>query len=154
MRYIPLCLLVVVLGGSMALADDATELAETLTKQGAVDFSARDARALAESYTDDGTVAVVVHDQSTGGAKEIEKQGRREIQELYEEMFRDGLTIDAHNEVDYARKIGSDFLMIAGTFEIKRGLLEVTRMPFVQVRIKQGDRWLIQSMRVVFEPKS
>ena len=69
-------------------------------------------------------------------------------------MFRDGLSIDAHNEVDYARLIGSDFLMIAGTFEVKRGLLDVTRMPFVQLRVKQGDRWLIQSMRVVFQPKS
>ena len=106
MRYIPLCLLMVVLGGSMARGDEARELAETLTKEGAVDFSARDVRALAESYADDGSVIVVIHDQSTGGAKEIEKRGRREIQELYEEMFRDGLTIDAHNEVDY--RGGSD----------------------------------------------
>lgn len=154
MRFIPLLSLVLLLVGSTARAEDAKALAEKLTAEGATAFAARDVRALIESYSDDASVIVVIHNQSSGGATEVERRGRPDIQELYEELFRDGLSIDAHNEVDYARQIGPNFLMIAGTLEFKRGLLDVTRMPFVQLRVKQGDRWLIQSMRVLFLPSS
>ena len=52
----------------MVHAEDAQALAEKVTAEGANDFSARDVRALVESYTDDASVIVVLH-----GPKEVEK---------------------------------------------------------------------------------
>lgn len=155
LRHAALIALAVLCCGAVSRAqDEARAIAEKVTSEGADLFDARDARALAETYTDDATVFLVTRDQSTGRAKVDTKQGRQAIQSLYEDMFRDGLSIDAHNEVDYARLIGPDFLMIAGTFEIKRGLADVSRLPFVQLRVKQDNRWLIQSVRIVFMPQS
>jgi ketosteroid isomerase-like protein len=154
MRFLALLSLGVLLGSPMVRGEEeAKPLAEKVTAEGAKHFSARDAQALSESYTDDAVLFLVTYDQSTGRAKVADtKEGRSAIRSLYEDLFRDGQTIDAHNEVEYARLVGPDYLIIAGTFEMKRGLLDVSRLPFVQTRIRQGDRWLIQSMRVAFMP--
>ncbi len=138
MRFTPLLSLVVLFTGSMAQAEDAKALAEKLTTEGAANFSARKAQVLADSYTDEAKVYLVSLDESTGRAKEEVREGRAEIRTMYEDMFKDDGAIDAHNEVNYARLIGSNFLMIAGTFEIRIGA-DVTRVAFVQLRVKQDE---------------
>lgn len=153
MRVLPVMVLMVLLGSLVARADeDAMAVAKKVTAEGAENFISRDARALGESYTDDAVLYLVTFDQDAGTARVDTKEGRFTIQSLYEDLFREGQAIDAHNTVDYARLIGPNYLVIAGTFEMKRGLLDVSRLPFVQTRVRQGDRWLIQSMRVVFVP--
>ncbi len=151
MRFTPLLSLVVLLAGSMALAEDAKELAEKVTAEGAANFSARKAQVLADSYLDEAKVYLVTLDESTGRAKEEVREGRADIRAMYEDLFRNDGAIEAHNEVDYARLIGSNFLMIAGTFEIKQNS-NVTRVAFVQLRVKQDGLWKIESLRLVFVP--
>lgn len=153
MRFTPLLSLVVLLAGSMASshAEDAKTLADKLTTEGAANFSARKAQALADSYTDEAKVYLVSLDDSTGRAKEEVHEGHADIRALYEDLFEKDGKIEATNTVDYARLIGPNFLTIAGTFEIKRGA-DVMRVAFVQLRVKKDQRWQIESMRLVYVP--
>jgi hypothetical protein len=55
--------------------------------------------------------------------------------------------------VEYARLLSPDVLVIAGTFEPNQTAAKPLKVPFYQVRIKQGDKWLIQSARIFVLPE-
>jgi len=130
-------------------AEDATKLAAKLTTDGAANFDRKDTKALAESYTEDATLTYVSKDKDSGRSKTESKRGRAEIQESYEGLFKDSGTIHSKNTVAYARLIDPDVLLITGDFEpgLNQDDLKVT---FVQVRLRQDDKWLISSMQIFF----
>lgn len=128
--------------------DDATKLAVKLTTEGAANFDRKDAKALAESYTEDANLTVITHDKDSDHPKSENKRGRGEIQAAYETMFKDSGTIHSKNTVEYARLIHSNLLVIAGVFEpgLGDGKFKVN---FVQIRYRQDDKWLVSSMQIV-----
>jgi ketosteroid isomerase-like protein len=121
----------------------AQQLAEKILEKGAQLYDTKDARAMAETYTDDAEVVVVTKDR--GETKTDAKRGRAEIESLYQSLFKDAGTIHAKNTVEYARLIDPEMLLICGVFQPDTDAL---RVPFVQVRVKKGDRWLISSLRI------
>lgn len=129
-------------------ADDATDLARKLTAEGAANFERKDAVELANSYMDDAQLFLVGKDKDTGQIKVETRQGRSEIQSYYMDLLKGDKTVQAKNNVDYARLIAPDMLLIAGTFELGENGGNPLRLPFFQVRVKQGDRWLLNSVRV------
>lgn len=119
----------------------AEQLAETLLKSGSDLFDAKDAQALAASYTEDGEVHFI--DRQDGQYKDEVKRGRAEVEQLYRDMFRDAGSIDSENMVDFAQLVAPDVLVIHGRFRPNAGESET---PFVQTRIKQGDVWRIRKI--------
>lgn len=133
-------------------AQDAMELAKKLTTEGAATFETKSARAMADYYMDDAEVFLVTKDQSSTGLKVDTRRGRSAIESLYAEQFRNGQSIQAKNTVEYARFVAPDILLITGTFEIVRDS-QAMQFPFVQVRGKQGEKWLMSSVRLFFAPQ-
>lgn len=126
---------------------DAMELAKKLTTDGALTFETRNAQAMADSYTDGAEVFLVSQNKNTGQLKVEPRRGRAAIEALYADFFKDGQLIQAKNHVDHAKFVTPDLLLITGTFEITKG--ESTwKLPFVQVRAKQGEKWLLNSVRL------
>ncbi len=129
-------------------AEDATELARKITDEGALNFERKDAVELANSYMDDAQLFLVSKDKDTGQIKVETSQGRSEIQSAYEDLLKGDKTVQAKNHVEYARLIAPDMLLISGTFELGENGGNPLRLPFFQVRVKHGERWLVNSMRV------
>jgi len=126
--------------------DEATKLARKLTEEGAATFNTANAKAMAAYYTDDAKVFLQSKNQDGVSVKEYD--GRQEIERLYADLFKDRETIQSKNTVDYAKLLAPDLLVIAGTFEPNLNEPNALRIPFYQVRLKQGDKWLIHSLRV------
>jgi len=132
--------------------DEATKLAVKLTTAGAATFDTKDAKAMAAYYTDDAQVLVVSKEKDTGAIKTEAKRGRGEIEDFYRELFKDAGTIRSKNTVTHARRIDPDLLLIVGDFQ--PDLVDNDfKLPFVQVRVRQGDRWLISSLQIIIVPK-
>jgi ketosteroid isomerase-like protein len=132
-----------------ATADEneaARQLALKLLDAGAAEFNLLHAHALAETYTDDAKVFVEI--KNSHGLQIKEYFGRPEINKLYEDLFEKPETIEGKNTVEYARLLAPDFLVIAGTFVPNLKDAKPLKIPFYQVRIKQGEKWLISSLRV------
>ena len=127
------------------------KLARKLTEEGAATFSKADAKAMAAYYTEDAIVFL----QSKGddGYSVKEYDGRAEIERFYADFFKEPGTIQAKNTVDYARLLAPDLLVIAGTFEPNQLAAKPMKVPFYQVRVKQGDKWLIHSVRIFVLPE-
>jgi hypothetical protein len=132
-------------------ADEAMKLATKLTEEGAATFSKADARAMAAYYTEDAIVFMQSKNDDGHSVKEYD--GRAEIERLYADLFKEPGTIRAKNIVEYARLMAPDLLVIAGTFEPNQLAAKPMKVPFYQVRIKQGEKWLIHSLRIFVLPE-
>jgi ketosteroid isomerase-like protein len=133
-------------------ADEAMNLARKLTEEGAATFSKADAKAMVAYYTENAIVFVQGKNDEGHSVKEYD--GKAEIERAYADYFKGQQgTIQAKNSVEYARLLAPDVLVIAGTFEPNQLAEKPLKVPFYQVRIKQGDRWLIQSVRIFVLPE-
>jgi hypothetical protein len=127
-------------------ADEAMKLAKKLTEEGAATFNTANAKAMAAYYVDNAMVFLQTRDEKGLSVKEYD--GREEIERLYADLFKDPGTIQSKNTVEYAKLLAPDVLVIAGTFEPNQNAPDPLKVPFYQVRTKQGEKWLIQSLRV------
>ena len=132
-------------------ADEAMKLATKMTEEGAATFSKADAKAMAAYYTEDAIV--FLQSKSDDGHSVKEYDGKAEIERLYADLFKEPKTIRAKNTVEYARLLAPDLLVIAGTFEPNQLAAKPMKVPFYQVRVKQGEKWLIHSLRVFVLPE-
>ena len=127
---------------------EAETIAESFLKAGADLFNARNAAALAETYTADGTIRLVSH--RDGVYREDLKQGRAEVETFYAECFKTDRQIDPKNTVEFVRQIRPDLIVVNGRFRVISGEPE---LPFVQLRTKQGDKWLLSQLWLFLDPK-
>lgn len=131
-------------------ADEAMKLARKLTDEGAATFSKADAKAMAAYYTEGAIIFLQSKKDGEHSVKEYD--GRTEIEKLYVDLFKNPETIRAKNNVEYARLLAPDVLVIAGTFEPNQLAAKPMKVPFYQVRVKQGEKWLINSLRIFVMP--
>jgi ketosteroid isomerase-like protein len=132
-------------------ADEAMTLAVKLTEQGAATFDTFNAKAMADYYTEDAVVVLVTRDGP--GFKNDLHRGRADIEAFYADVFKKPETIKSKNTVEYAKLIAPDVLVIAGTFDPNTLKPDSPKIPFYQVRVKQGDKWLMSSLRIFFVPQ-
>jgi hypothetical protein len=139
------CLVVTVQGQDQG-ADEAMKLARRLTEEGAATFNTANARAMVDYYTADAKVTL--HSRNDQGITAKEYDGHEEIQGLYADLFKDRARIRSKNTVEYARLLAPDVLVIAGTFDPNLDVDKPLKVPFYQVRLKRGDKWLINSLQI------
>jgi hypothetical protein len=138
----------------MAQTDEqAKAIAVKVTTAGATTFDTKDAKAMAATYTDDAQLHWVTRNKDTGSLETETKRGRAEVEGFYADLFKGTDTFHAKNTVEFARWISDDLLMIAGVFEPDSQAAEPLKLPFVQVRVRQGDAWRIMSLHLFFAPK-
>ena len=99
-----------------------------------------DARAMAAYYTDNAKIFFQTREESEISVKDM--MAAREIEKAYAEVFKDPSQVHGKNTVEYAKLLASDVLVIAGTFVPNENAAEPIKVPFYQVRVKQGDKWL------------
>lgn len=125
---------------------DAKTVAQDLLTKGAALFDNRDAAVMAETYTEDARLALVSKDRDTGKFKIDLKEGRSEIEKGYKEFFSNSKErTTSKNTVEYAKFLTPDLLLIYGEFE---PVVNQGKFAFTQERVRQGDRWLIQNLRL------
>jgi ketosteroid isomerase-like protein len=137
---------------TLAADPDAKQLAQDILTKGAALFDSRDAAAIAATYTDDAEVTLVIKDKDSGKYKTEVTRGRSAIERGYRDIFKDrkaGTT--SRNVVEYAHFVGTDLLIIHGTFTLD--VNHEGAFPFVQVRSKQGDKWLLMSLQLFVVPE-
>jgi ketosteroid isomerase-like protein len=133
-------------------ADEAMKLATKLTEEGAATFSKADAKAMAAYYTENAII--FLQSKNDEGPTVKEYDGKAEIERAYADFFKgEHGTIQAKNTVEYARLLAPDLLVIAGTFEPNQLAAKPLKVPFYQVRVKEGDKWLINSVRIFVLPQ-
>ena len=135
---------------STAPDKDAKITAQDLLNKGAALFDTRDAAAMAETYTEDAKLTWVEKDRDSGKIKLDVKDGRREIEALYRSLWKDNTEkTTSRNTVEFAKLLAPDVMVIVGEFEpnVDRG-----KYSFTQERVKVGDKWLIQSLRLYVMP--
>ncbi len=137
---------VVTVRGQDPGADEAMKLARKLTEEGAATFNTANAKAMVDYYTADAKVTL--HSRNDQGITAKEYDGHEEIQGLYADLFKDRARIRSKNTVEYARLLAPDVLVIAGTFDPNLDEDKPLKVPFYQVRLKQGDKWLINSLQI------
>ncbi len=131
--------------------DEATKLAVKLTEQGAAVFDTYSAKAMADFYTEDAEITLVTRGDE--GLKVQAHKGKDEIENFYGEIFKKPETIKSRNHVEYAKFLAPDILVIAGTFDPNTLQADSPKIPFYQVRLRTGDKWLMSSLRVFFVPQ-
>jgi hypothetical protein len=102
---------------------------------------------MAATYTEDAELTLVAKDKGTGEYKPQDTRGRAAVQRFYQDLFKDQKPgTRSRNMVEFAHFVGGDLLIIHGTFtpDVDQG----GAFPFVQVRAKAGERWLIMSLQV------
>lgn len=130
-----------------ARAQDAKTQAQEVLDRGSALFDARDAAALAATYTEDARIVWVEKDKGTGTYIFKRKRGRSEIEALYRDLFKDSNEkTTSRNNVEFARFVAPDLMVINGTFQ--PNVADGGSYRFIQVRIKQGDKWLMSSLRI------
>lgn len=122
---------------------EAMTLAQQILDKGAELYATKDALAMAATYTEDAEITLIVKKREE--IKTEVKRGRFEIEQGYRDLFKDAGSIKPKNTVEYARFLDTDMLLIAGVFEPDANSLKV---PFVQTRVKQGDKWLMSNLRI------
>jgi hypothetical protein len=122
---------------------EALDLARTILDHGASLYDAKDPEVMAATYTDDAEITIV--SKKSAELRTETKRGRAEIEEVYRGLFKNAGTIHSKNTVEYARRLDPEMLLIAGVFQPNSDSL---RVPFVQVRIKRGEKWLMHSLRI------
>lgn len=133
--------------------DDAKAIAVKATAAGAALFDARDAKGLAATYADDARIEVYSKDKDSSALKVEPKVGRAEIQAYYEEIFKTLSTLHAKNTVENVRRIDGDLIVFSGVFEPDAESAESWKVPFTQIRARQGDAWKIVSLQIFIVPK-
>jgi hypothetical protein len=152
-RYAIIGLVLLVPAATRGADLDAKKQAQGILDQGAALFAKRDAEAMARTYTDEARVVLVSKDKDTQEYKTDIREGRTAIHDLYRTMYEHSdATITARNTVDFARRVAPDLLVIQGSFEPNVG--NGPAYPFVQVRKKAGDKWLIMSLQLFISPQS
>ena len=134
-------------------ADDAKGIALKVTAAGAALFDVRDAKGLALTYTDDARLDMYQKESDGGPLKVENRTGRAEIQGYYEELFKNDTAIHARSSVDAARFLGDDLVEFAGVFEPNTEAAEPLKIPYHQIRIRQGDTWKVVLMQIFIIPK-
>jgi ketosteroid isomerase-like protein len=140
--------LVVVLGSTAPLAsaeDDAKAQAQEILNKGSAIFDKKDMAAMLATYTEDAQVLWTSKEENATEVRIETKKGRAEIESLYSGAFKESEKTTSKNVVEFARLVRPDLMVIQGTFQpdvSKSGIY-----PFVQVRVKQGDKWLIKSLQ-------
>jgi hypothetical protein len=126
---------------------DAKTVAQEVLDKGAALFDKRDAAAMAATYTEDAQLEWFEKDSATGGIKIDVKKGREEIESLYRDFFKDAKeATTSKNTVEFARFIGTELMIIEGVFQPNTA--NDGKYPFVQLRVKQGDKWLMRSLQL------
>jgi ketosteroid isomerase-like protein len=138
---------------SRAVDDPAKEIAVKVTTAGAAMFNARDAKGLALTYTDDARLEIYSRDNATGSLKTETRVGRADIESYYASLFKSDDVPHARNTVEHARLIEPDLLTIIGVFEPNTEAAEPLKLPFVQVRARQGDSWKIVNLQIFILPQ-
>jgi ketosteroid isomerase-like protein len=136
-----------------ALADDQDpkRLAQDLLDKGAALFDARDTAQLAATYTEDAEICVVGKDQDSGTYKTQTTRGRQAIERAYQTLFKDGRAgTKSRNQVEFAHFIAPDLLLIHGHFQPDTD--QEGKVPFVQVRLKREDKWLLMGLQLFIVP--
>jgi len=146
-RFMILSLALLFPNAAPAADTNAKQLAQDFLTKGAALFDSRDAAAMAATFTDDAECSLYLRDKDTGKYKVQVSRGRSAIEQGYHNIFKTrkpGTT--SRNVVEFAHFVGTDLLIIHGTFtlDVSNGVA----FPFVQVRAKQGDQWLILSLQV------
>ena len=131
-------------------AKEAMALAIKLTDQGAATFDTFNAKAMADYYLEDAEIALT--SRGNDGLNIQTYKGKAEIEKGYADVFKKPETIKSKNTVEYAKFIAPDMLVIAGTFDVNTLKPDSPKIPFYQVRVKQGDKWLMSSLRIFFVP--
>jgi hypothetical protein len=121
---------------------EAEQIARRVLKAGSELFDAKNASALAATYTDHGIVHVISRSED-GSYKDDVKSGRADIEQFYRDLFKDAGPIDSENTVEFARLIAADLLVVHGRFRPNTGQ---KALPFVQMRVKQGPEWLLREL--------
>jgi hypothetical protein len=156
MNRVTLALLVLTIPARSAWAqeagDDASALAKEALDRGAAMVAEKDAKGLAESYTKDAEL-VLVSKAAARSSTDV-RQGRAAIEEFYrsafagdhKETFRDIAELKPRNTVEYARYLDPHMMLICGVFEpnAEKG----PKLRFIQVRVRQDDRWQISSLKL------
>lgn len=126
---------------------DAKTVAQDVLDKGAALFDTRDATAMAATYTDDAQLLWIDKDSTTGEIKVTVKKDRTEIESLYHDLFKDAKEkTTSKNTVEFARFVGAELMVIHGVFQPnvdKQG-----KFPFVQMRVKQNEKWLIKNLQL------
>jgi uncharacterized protein (TIGR02246 family) len=133
----------------VAVADDqsAKATAQEILTKGAALFDTHNAAAMADTYTEDSELSLVAKDKDTGTYKPQDTHGRTAIERFYQDFFKDQTSgTKSRNVVEHAHFVGNDLLIIHGTFAPDASKNE--SFPFVQVRAKKGDRWLILNLQL------
>jgi hypothetical protein len=132
--------------GTTAASGEALTLAQEITEKGATLFNTANATAMADTYLPDAKIFFVSNEETGITVKEY--AGREEILKAYSDLFKNSATLQSKNTVEFAKLVTPELLMIAGTFEPNQLQADGPKVPFYQVRVKQGDAWKIQSMRI------
>jgi hypothetical protein len=149
MQRFPIMALALVLALSVSVKAqerDAKKLAQEILDQGALMFDNRDAVAMAATYTEDAQIELITKDDSTGEIKINVKKGRAEIESLYHDVFKDAKEkATSKNFVQFARFVSPDLMIIQGVFQ--PNVANQGKFPFVQVRVKLGEKWVMKSLQ-------
>ena len=130
-----------------AADEDAKQLAQSILTKGAALFDTRDAAAMAATYTEDAELILFAKDKDTGTYKAQVTRGRSAIEQGYQNIFKDrkpGTT--SRNVVEFAHFVGTDLLIIHGTFTLD--VSQGGSFPFIQVRAKKGEKWLLMNLQL------
>jgi hypothetical protein len=130
--------------------DEAKKIATKVTTEGAALFDTLNASAMAATYEEDARLSMTTREN--GSLKTEYSNGRAEIERFYAKLFEKPETLKSYNDVAYARLIAPDVLTIDGKFDVNTLKPDSPKIPFHQVRVKKGDKWLIQSMEIFFVP--
>lgn len=132
---------------AQARAQDAKSLAQEILDKGSALFDAKDAAALAATYTEEARIIWIERDKDTGAYVFQRKRGRNEIEALYRDLLKGSTEqTTSRNNVEFARFVAPDLMVVNGTFE--PNIADAGSYRFVQVRIKQGGKWLMSSLRI------
>ncbi len=126
---------------------DAKTLAQAILDKGSALFDTRDAAAMAATYTEDAQLLWIDKDGSTGEIKISVKKDRAEIESLYRDLFKDAKEkTTSKNTVEFARFVGAELMVIQGVFQ--PNVDKQDKFSFVQMRVKQGDKWLMKTLQL------
>ena len=131
---------------SAADAPDPKALAQELLTKGAALFDTRNAQAMAATYVENAQITLFAKDSNSDGYKVETYQGRPAIEKGYADLFKDKEPTTSRNEIEDARLLGPDMLLIRGKF--KPNVDQDLEVPFTQLRAKQGDTWRILGLHL------
>jgi hypothetical protein len=146
-RFAMFALLFVVPVTVVSQEKDAKTVAQDVLDKGSALFDTQDAAAMAATYTEDAQLLWIDKDGSTGEIKVSVKKDRSEIESLYRDLFKDGAEkTTSKNTVEFARFVAPDLMVIQGVFQ--PNIAKPAKFPFVQMRVKQGDKWLMKNLQL------